>query len=141
MVRLADSEPLGEQRPVIRRLVGVYNANGTVRGELAYWIGARLGTAHCALCDITHGTIRERDDWKTCRATLAVPFNTYHLNDQPDEIRALNAGTAPIVIADTDHGPKVLLGANELAACDGSPEQLLAAIDHAVEREDLRLPA
>jgi hypothetical protein len=39
----------------IRRLVGVYNANGTVGGELAYFLGARLGRAHCSLCDITHG--------------------------------------------------------------------------------------
>jgi hypothetical protein len=32
----------------IRRLVGVYNANGSVSGELAYFIGARLGRAHRA---------------------------------------------------------------------------------------------
>jgi hypothetical protein len=48
----------------IRRLVGVYNANGSVGGELAYFIGARLGRAHCALCDITHGLVRERATWK-----------------------------------------------------------------------------
>jgi hypothetical protein len=47
------------RRPV-RRLVGVYDADGTLRGEVGYWVGARLGRAHCALCDITHSPIRER---------------------------------------------------------------------------------
>ena len=48
--------------PTVRRLVGVYDADHTIRGELAYWIGARLGRAHCSLCDITHGLLRERSE-------------------------------------------------------------------------------
>src|SRR6478735_10675397 len=71
----------------IVRLIGVYDADGTVRGELAYWVGARLGRAHCALCDITHGLIRERADWKACRASLPVPFDTFHRDDQPEAVR------------------------------------------------------
>jgi hypothetical protein len=58
----------GDEKPnTIRRLVGVYNANSTITGELAYFIGAGLGSAHCALCDITHGLVRERPEWKACR--------------------------------------------------------------------------
>lgn len=67
----------------IRRLVGVYDANGSVSGELAYFIGARLGRAHCALCDITHGLVRERAAWKTFRVGLPVQFDLYHRDDQP----------------------------------------------------------
>ena len=136
---MTDHSP--EPRPRIRRLVGVYNANGTLRGELAYWVGARLGRAHCALCDITHGTFRERDEWQTCRVTLPVPFDTYHLNDQPDEIRALTGGThAPVVVAETDHGLRLLLGPDELDDCEGSPERLVAAIDHAIHDKNFAWP-
>ena len=39
-----------------------------LRGELTYWVGARLGRAHCALCAITHGLVRERRDWKALKA-------------------------------------------------------------------------
>ena len=42
-------------QPVARRLVGVYNANGGIVGELSYVLGKVKGSAHCALCDISHG--------------------------------------------------------------------------------------
>ena len=67
----------------IVRLVGVYDADATMRGELAYWVGARLGRTHCALCEITHGMARERSEWKTCRAGLPVPFDTYPATTNP----------------------------------------------------------
>lgn len=49
-------------RPV-RRLVGVYHANGGLRGEVAYVVGKFLGTAHFALCDITHSPVRRKPAW------------------------------------------------------------------------------
>ena len=115
--------------PSLIRLVGVYDAEGTLRGELSYWIGARLGRAHCALCDITHGMFRQRADWKACRATLPVRFDTYHLDDQPDDVRAALAGVAPAVVAETTSGVVVLLGPAELDACAASPERLVASLD------------
>jgi hypothetical protein len=127
-------------RPRIRRLVGVYNAEGTLRGELTYWVGARLGRAHCALCDITHGSVRERTDWKTCRAGLPVPFDTYHLNDQPDTIRAAISDQAPVVIAETDQGLFTLLGPAALEGCDSSTERFNAALTHAAEHHNLDWP-
>jgi hypothetical protein len=115
------------------RLVGVYNAEGTLLGEVSYWIGARFGRAHCSLCDITHGVFTERADWRACRATLPVPFVTFHLDDQPDTVRAALRGTAPAVVAEADDGTVVvLLGPTELEACAASPERLVQAIEQAL---------
>lgn len=122
----------------IVRLVGVYDADSTLRGELAYFVGARLGRAHCSLCDITHGTLREKAAWKTCRAGLPVPFDTYHRNDQPDAVRTLLAGTAPAVAAETGRGWVLLLGPSELESCGASPEQLVEALERAAGAADLR---
>ena len=116
--------------PRVRRLVGVYDADGTVLGELAYFVRARLGRAHCALCDITHGRVRERDEWKARKATFDVPFDAYHRDDQPDAVRAL--GPPPLVAAELDDGTyEVLLDAGALEACAGAPERLVAALDAA----------
>lgn len=114
----------------IRRFVGVYDADGTALGELTYFVRARLGRAHCSLCDITHGRVRERDDWRACRSSLSVPFDAYHRDDQPAAVRAL--GRPPLVAAEHDDGSySVVLDADALASCAGSPERLVALLDAA----------
>ena len=124
----------------IRRLVGVYDADGTPWGELAYFVGARLGRAHCALCSITHGLVRERDDWRVCIAGLRVPFDTYHRNDQPPVVRAVIGARTPAVVADTDGGLVFLLGPGDLSACHGSPDELVAALERRAEDVGLAWP-
>lgn len=121
----------------VTRLVGVYDADGSLPGELRYWIGARLGRTHCALCDITHGLVRERSDWRACRASLPVPFVTHHRDDQPDAVRAATGDRAPVVVAETDGGVTVLLDGAALDACAGDPERLVIAVVEAVDARGL----
>lgn len=125
----------------IVRLVGVYDADSTLRGELSYWVGARLGRRHCSLCEITHGSVRQRPEWKACQDGLPVRFDTYHRNDQPDAIRAAADGQAPVVIAEMDTGHVVLLAAAELEACDGSIDRLVEAIERSALSLGLTWPA
>ncbi len=117
----------------VRELVGVYAADGTVWGELSYWVGARLGRAHCALCDITHGTFREKDEWRACRADLPIPFQAVHRDDMPDDV-ASAVGELPAVVGRTDDGVILVLGPAALAACDGAPRALVDAIESALAR-------
>lgn len=124
----------------IVRLIGVYDADGTIRGELAYWLGARLGRAHCALCDITHGLVRERADWSTCRAALPVIFDTYHRDQQPDGVRTAIGNKLPAVVAETTGGLVPLLDPDDLAACRGSTKELFDAVERAVIRAGLSWP-
>ncbi|MGA1089849.1 MAG: hypothetical protein ACO3X2_10375, partial [Candidatus Nanopelagicales bacterium] len=63
----------------IRRLVGVYDADGDLRGEIAYLAG-KFGGRHCALCDITHSPVRRRREWDDYVSTLPVPFDLVHRN-------------------------------------------------------------
>jgi hypothetical protein len=124
--------------PVVRRLVGVYDADHTLRGELLYWVGARLGRAHCALCDITHGPVRAKRAWHEYRAVLAVPFDTFHRDDQPDAVRAI--GAVPVVAAETDDGFVLLLGPADLDRCGGSVDLLAGAVRDAAVAHGLRWP-
>jgi hypothetical protein len=123
---------------VVTRLVGVYDADHTLRGELQYWVGARLGRAHCALCDVTHGVVRAKRAWHEYRRTLPVPFDTYHRDDQPDSTRIL--GAVPAIAVETAAGTQILLGPEELGACGGSVEALGRAVSEAVRARGLRWP-
>lgn len=125
----------------ISRFVGVYHAEGTLRGELAYWFGKRKGTAHCALCDITHGSVRETTDWRRCRAQLPVAFDTFHLDDQPNEIRHLTHGSTPAVLAQTGGGYVLVLGPEQLEACESEAERLIGALQATVDRLGLVWPS
>jgi hypothetical protein len=37
------------------KFVGIYNADGTILGEISYVAKKLAGRGSCALCDITHG--------------------------------------------------------------------------------------
>jgi len=103
----------------VARLSLVYNARGGVVGELAYAIGRRRGTAHCALCDVTHGRIREKAAWRELRDSLTVPVDAYHLNDRPPELARLAGGAAPIVAAHVGDEVTLVLGPDELEPVGG----------------------
>jgi hypothetical protein len=118
----------------IVRLLGVYDADATLRGELTYWVGARLGRRHCSLCEITHGSARQRPEWKACQTGLSVSFDTFHRDDQPDTIRTAASGRAPVVVAETDGGHALLLDPEDLDACAGSIDRLIAAIEQSAAR-------
>ena len=137
---VSDHSEICRESRTVRRLIGIYDAEATLRGELTYWVGARLGRAHCALCDITHGLVRERRDWKTLKADLPAPFATFHRDDRPAEITAVVGDGAPIVVADTAMGAVRLLGPPELEACASSPERLITAILQAVDAAGLVWP-
>lgn len=116
----------------IVELIGVYDADGTIVGELSYWVGARFGVRHCSLCDITHSLFSEKPEWKECQRELAeegVEFKAYHRNDQPHEVQTLIDGKYPAVVArDEADQLKLFMNANEISACGTSPEDFLAEI-------------
>lgn len=131
----------GPDDPIpVERFIGVYDADGSLRGEIAYWIGARLGRAHCSLCDITHGLVRVRSDWTECRDALPVAFDTFHRDDQPGAVRRATGDAAPVVVAETGAGVVVLLGPAEIDACDGDPQRLVDELEVAVTRAGLAWP-
>ncbi len=121
-------------------LLGIYNAVGTVRGEISYWFGARIGRTHCALCEVTHGLFAERSDWRTARDELPVPFETHHLDDQPSDAAACASGRSPVVLARTEDGIYLLLTPEDLATCLGSPGRLVELLHRAVDDAGLAWP-
>jgi len=127
-----------EAREGLIRLIGVYDADHTLRGELAYWVGARLGRAHCALCDVTHGVVRGKRAWHEYRERLPVPFDTFHRDDQPGATRAL--GPPPLVAAETRTGVRRLLGPDDLEACGGDVETLAFAVAVALAEAGMAWP-
>ncbi len=125
----------------IERLVGVYDADGTLFGELAYVVGHLLGRRGCALCDITHGALRRRPEFDEAAAALGVPFDLVHRDERSPEVAALTDGALPCVVAE-GHGQRlVLVDRDTLAACGKGPVALVDAIRSAAAAARLVLDA
>jgi hypothetical protein len=109
----------------LTRLVGVYDADGTLAGELSYWVGARLGRRHCALCDVTHGTFREKSEWRAVSERLPVPFTAVHLDERDELVARTSRGEEPCVVAvRADGSASVAVSRESLERCEGSPAAL-----------------
>ena len=117
-------------------LIGVYDADGSLLGELRYWVGAHLtGTTQCALCEITHGLFREKATWREVVARLPVPFEAIHLDERSAAVADASRGHTPCVLAlRADGSTGVLIGPEELEAMDGDPARLASALEREISR-------
>ena len=121
-----------------RRLIGVYDADGGLLGELAYLTGRLLGVAHCALCDITHGRSGEKPAFCATRGSLGLPLETIHRNAQTTSLREVTQGRTPCVVGETADGYEVLLGRADLEACKGDPPCLETALRRVIDEGRVR---
>ena len=113
----------------ISELVGVYDADGGLRGEAAYVWGKLRGTTHCGLCDITHSPVRRKASWDRMAARLPVPIRLLHLNELDDDLAPVVAAAgAPVVLAREGAGWRVLVAGTELDAMAGSVDALEAEL-------------
>ena len=105
----------------VTRYLGVYDADGGIVGELRYVVGHLLGTAECALCDITHSPVRRKRTWDAMVATLDAPFDLRHRNELTDvELAAIGPMGLPVVAAERGDGTWVrLLDREALDDCGG----------------------
>lgn len=114
-------------------LTGIYDADGGLRGEISYLLGALAGR-HCSLCDITHAAVRRRRSWDAYVETLPVPFDVVHRNERSPQVAAATTGREPCIVAHTADGRIIIvLGDTELRAA-GSVERLGPALDAGLVR-------
>ena len=118
-------------------LWGVYHARGSMIGKLAYAAGKLAGTAHCALCDVTHGAVRKKSSFAELQDALPVTLHLVHLDERPEGLAAFTEGRTPCVVgerASTEGARRftVLLDRRALEALDGSVSAFRSALHAAM---------
>jgi hypothetical protein len=97
---------MDQQRPI--RLIGVYNADGGITGELKYFFGHLVGLAKCELCDITHSPIRRKASFDKLALELkseyGLDFALKHLNERTEAETKASSGKEPCVLAEYPDG-------------------------------------
>ena len=123
----------------VRRLIGVYDADGGLRGEIAYLAGKVAGR-HCTLCDITHSPVRRRREWDAYTGTLPVPFDLVHRNERSRAVTEATEGLEACVVAECDDGSIVLLLGNADLERARDVAGLASALDSAMRAPGLQWP-
>jgi hypothetical protein len=118
------------------RLTFVYDADGTLRGEVTYIIGHLLGRLSCSMCDISHGPLGQKKTWASWAAALAahdIEVVTTHRDELTPEVAACLNGNFPAVVATTigESNQAVMkvvkvMDKAELEACQGRVDLLAA---------------
>ncbi len=120
----------------ITRIVGVYRADGGLRGELQYLAGHYFRGRSCSLCEITHSPLRRKAAWDAAVADLGIPFDLLHLNELTPELADFVGDRAACVLAETPGGHVMLLGNDDLTAIDGDVASFFEALAKALQASE-----
>ena len=110
-------------------LIGVYNADGGVLGELSYALGHLTGVRSCSLCDITHSPIKMKDAFKALQRELleqhSIAVKMIHRNERNERETKASAGREPCLLLEhADQSISMFLDSAELKTFDGSVKSL-----------------
>ncbi|RLB53802.1 MAG: hypothetical protein DRJ42_10895 [Deltaproteobacteria bacterium] len=78
----------------------------------------------CALCQITHGLVTEKSEWRQCQEALGAPIEYLHRDEIPPDLLPLVEGELPCIVAEHDGKRTLLLASETIARCRGSVDDL-----------------
>ena len=116
-------------------IIGVYHANGSLFGKLAYGIGKLVGTRSCALCDISHGLIRQKRTVTDWQQTFPYRIRFMHLDELDGLTSAYVHGVTPCVILATGSKRSILLSAADLGQINGDEKTFFRLLEAALLRD------
>ena len=110
-------------------LYAIYDADGSLVGELRYLVDKFLGRANCALCDLSHGWHPAgKRAWRQQQGA-STQLSWLHRDEVPHHVLAHVSESLPCIAMETNGRVDILICKDQLARCDGDFavfEQLLA---------------
>ncbi len=119
--------------PGIIKLIGIYDADGGIFGEIKYFAGKIFKNNHCSLCDITHG--KSKSEWEKCESQLPISINFVHLNERNEAMEKYTSGATPCVIGKTATGYVTIINKKELNECNGNVKKFETLIKQKLENQ------
>ncbi|RMH18540.1 MAG: hypothetical protein D6696_12805 [Acidobacteria bacterium] len=127
-------------RVLVRGLTLVYNADSDKLSALVDGARKLLRLKGCTLCSITHGVLGEKPEWRSCKEELGVPVRALHRDELAQPLREAVGDQLPCVLADTDAGPRIVLGPQVLERCRGSVADFRGRLKTHAAMKSLALP-
>lgn len=115
-------------------VVGIYNADGGLSGELRYALDKVTGRSDCGLCDLTHGwNAFGKRSWRdACRAS-PVPIELIH-RDKATGSQLAAAGSLPAVLAGDGESWRRVADRDLIRSLSRDPAGFLDYLEKQIER-------
>ena len=111
------------------RIIGVYNADGSIFGELQFAINKLIGKTSCGLFDLTHGwNPFGKASWKHACSSSNVEIELLHRNELTSE-QYEAAGDLPAVIIGNTGEWKKIMSADDILSFSGNASGFLTQIE------------
>ena len=92
----------------------IYNAEGSIIGELKYLLLKYFYGFKCSMCEITHNSFLEKKEWGNQISQSSYIIKAVHLDEQPDDLYQFSIGKAPCVVVENSKGFKLIFTSDEL---------------------------
>ena len=93
----------------------IYNASGTIGGEISYLYGKYFQNQHCELCDITHSSVSAKPEWKAWISNLSCENYVLHTNEAEKMSIDFSGFTLPVVLIERGNGLEELISKKDMA--------------------------
>ena len=110
----------------------IYNANGSLTGEIAYLFKKYFYGLKCSMCEITHNTFTQKKDWGKKLSQAKFNLQTIHLNEQKNDLYKFTYGNTPCVVGETRNGYKFIFSNTDLKQFNGNIELFFDSLENKI---------
>ena len=118
---------------VSHKIYCIYNAEGSIKGELKYLYKKYFKDIECSMCDITHGVFKQKKKWVSKCLASKLNIKCLHLDELPNDIKDLVINKAPCVVSQINSTNKIIINNKELANMSGDVNSFFSHLDKVVE--------
>ena len=104
---------------IVKKIFCIYNAEGTLKGELKYIYDKMFKNINCSMCEITHNTFTFKKKWNKKCLDFIFEIECLHLDELSNNIKEIVNGKTPCVVVQTDSIYEILIKDNELLEING----------------------
>ena len=116
-------------------IFGIYNADGTLFGEIGYVLSKLSGKRSCSLCDVTHGwNPFGKRKWKGLCKSSSLDIQLIH-RDEATESQLQAAGDLPSFITEVEEGWAQIMTPTQINKLKRQPETIVSMLEEATATE------
>jgi len=111
-------------------IIGIYNAIGTISGEISYALKKLAGRGDCPLCELTHGwNPFGKQSWREACAKTSIDITLLH-REEADKAQVQAAGQLPAFIVEQHGEWRIMMTNAEIKEWKDNPLGLLKALEN-----------